>query len=189
MRVLSLGAGVQSSTLALMCAAPIFRRMPVCAADAGVLSKWRLTNLFCAQYAKALGLIQGVMPSERSARAARTERTSDTLGAASGRQHATRNRGTGKVKTIWQVELPKPICHVHLPVGAQVVRVGRQGASVCVWAIVESSNALEDRLFATAVTGQPLPHDVRYLGTWDDGPFVWHLFELTRTSETHGEQR
>lgn len=85
------------------------------------------------------------------------------------------------MKTIYKFELPKPICQVDMPVGAKVVRVARQGAAICLWAIVESDNAVEKRLFATVGTGRPIPLDGRYLGTWDDGPFVWHLFEPTQT--------
>jgi hypothetical protein len=92
------------------------------------------------------------------------------------------------VKTIWKFELPTPICVVQMPVDAMVIRVGRQGAAVCLWAMVESDNALEDRLFAIVGTGRPIPHNGRYLGTWDDGPFVWHLFEPNRTSDTGEKQ-
>lgn len=86
------------------------------------------------------------------------------------------------MKTIWKFELAKPVCRVDMPVCAKVIRVGRQGASICLWAIVESDNSLEKRLFAVVGTGHPIPHDGRYLGSWDDGPFVWHLFEPTQAS-------
>lgn len=81
------------------------------------------------------------------------------------------------MKTIWKFEMRAPVCQIDMPAGAQVVRVGRQGAAICLWAIVESDNAPQKRLFATVGTGRPIPHEGHYLGTWDDGPFVWHLFE------------
>jgi hypothetical protein len=85
------------------------------------------------------------------------------------------------VKTIWKFQMPGPHAVIDMPVGAKVVRVARQGAAICLWAIVESDNALEKRLFATVGTGHAIPLDGRYLGTWDDGPFVWHLFEPTQS--------
>jgi hypothetical protein len=81
------------------------------------------------------------------------------------------------MKTIWKFELPRPVCHIDMPVGAKVIRVARQSSAICLWAIVESDNAVQKRLFATVGTGGPIPLDGLYLGTWDDGPFVWHLFE------------
>jgi hypothetical protein len=98
------------------------------------------------------------------------------------------------MKTIWKFEMsqgdmPHPVCQLDMPAGAKVVRVARQGAAICLWAIVESDNALQPRLFATVGTGRPIPLDVRYLGTWDDGPFVWHLFEPASVSDTEGEPK
>lgn len=81
------------------------------------------------------------------------------------------------MRTIWKFVMPKPYCRIEMPIGAEVIRVARQGSAVCLWAIVESDNALERRSFATVGTGREIPIDGRYLGTWDDGPFVWHLFE------------
>jgi len=85
-------------------------------------------------------------------------------------------------KTIWKFEIPDSRSLIDMPVGAQVIRVAKQGAADCIWAIVESDNALEKRLFALIGTGQVIPPDGRYLGTWDDGPFVWHLFEPSHSS-------
>jgi hypothetical protein len=89
------------------------------------------------------------------------------------------------MKTIWKFEMPGPACVIDMPVGAQVIRIARQGAAICLWAIVESDNALEKRVFATIGTGRPIPLDGRYLGTWDDGPFVWHLFEPAASGAKH----
>ncbi len=86
------------------------------------------------------------------------------------------------MKTIWKFPMPAPRCVIDMPAGAQVIRVSRQPPSnICIWAIVESDNATEKRLFAAVGTGHAIPLDGRYLGTWDDGPFVWHLFEPSQS--------
>ena len=81
------------------------------------------------------------------------------------------------MNTIWKFVLPKPMCVIDMPAGAQVIRVARQGPDVCLWAMVDSNNPAQKRKFAMVGTGHPIPVDGRYLGTWDDGPLVWHLFE------------
>jgi hypothetical protein len=87
------------------------------------------------------------------------------------------------MKAIWKFKLPAPRAVIDMPVGAQVIRVARQGPVICLWAIVKTdNNTLERRQFVTVGTGSPIPDDGRYLGTWDDGPFVWHLFEPTQAS-------
>jgi len=90
------------------------------------------------------------------------------------------------VKTIWKFELPKTRSLIDMPVGAQVIRVAKQWNVQWIWAIVESDNATEKRLFAVIGTGQAAPPDGRYLGTWEDGPFVWHLFEPIQASGEGG---
>jgi hypothetical protein len=90
------------------------------------------------------------------------------------------------MKAIWKFQMPSPTCQVDMPVGAKVIRVTRQGAAICLWAIVESDNAKEKRRFATVGTGHAIPQDGHYLGTWDDGPFVWHLFEPASPASESG---
>lgn len=88
------------------------------------------------------------------------------------------------MKTIWKFELTRlQLCHIRMPVGAKIVRLARQGESICMWAVVEPTNDLEERKFTTVGTGQPIPKVSRYVGTWDDPPFVWHLFELGKIHE------
>lgn len=82
------------------------------------------------------------------------------------------------MRTIWKFELPNGFA-ITMPYGAEVIRVARQGAVPCLWAIVESDNAPAMRRFMVIGTGRPIPPAARfYIGTWDDDPFVWHLFEL-----------
>lgn len=81
------------------------------------------------------------------------------------------------MKTIWKFEMPTPIGTIYMPLGAQIIRIARKGFAIYLWAIVESDSPTERRLFAAIGNGHPIPIDGKYLGTWDDGTYVWHLFE------------
>lgn len=65
-----------------------------------------------------------------------------------------------------------------MPRGAQIIRVAEQGLNTCLWAIVDPAAPLETREFQVFRTGGALPLDAIYVGTWDEHPFVWHLFEI-----------
>lgn len=75
---------------------------------------------------------------------------------------------------------------VTMPAGAQVVHFeaypyGSQGSAQpkpTVWALVDDDEEPEVRRFRIYGTGHPLPRHSRHVGTYGDGPFVWHVFEL-----------
>jgi hypothetical protein len=67
-----------------------------------------------------------------------------------------------------------------LPADARLVQVGMQGDTLMLWA--EHSGYPGDdmrvvRHFDVFGTGQPIPDDATHIGTFFDGPFVWHVFE------------
>lgn len=50
--------------------------------------------------------------------------------------------------------------------------------TACLWAEVETDAPKTRRKFAVVGTGNPVPMPARrYICTFPDGPFVWHLFE------------
>lgn len=65
-----------------------------------------------------------------------------------------------------------------MPEGAELLRFDKQGESMCLWALVEDGNFRESRRFRVAGTGFELNDNERYVGTFHDGQFVWHLFEI-----------
>jgi hypothetical protein len=71
---------------------------------------------------------------------------------------------------------------VLMPRGARILAVQNQRDVACIWALVNSSNELEQRMFRMLGTGHPAD-DVSaacYVGTFQWGPnmqFVFHLFE------------
>ncbi len=70
--------------------------------------------------------------------------------------------------------------NIAMPFGYRVLAVQMQGDLPCLWAMVnpeKPSHDVEIRVFGT---GHPLPDgigDACYLGTFQHGVFVWHVFE------------
>ena len=72
-----------------------------------------------------------------------------------------------------------------MPEGARVVNVGTQlDGFVYLWALVDSSSrpfsVTTIRTFVIVGTGHPIPDGVEYVGTVQQGPFVWHVLEDPR---------
>lgn len=96
------------------------------------------------------------------------------------------------MQAIWKFPLPfqhdDPVCEVQMPVGAAILRFAVQSVPVppapsweytpCIWALVDSDAPMVARRFTVYGTGHPLPALAEYVGTYDAGPFVWHVFEV-----------
>ena len=62
-----------------------------------------------------------------------------------------------------------------MPAGAQILHC-EEGT---IWALVDAEHEMVDRTFTVVGTDEPLPDTpAGHIGTWRDGPFVWHLLEL-----------
>lgn len=68
---------------------------------------------------------------------------------------------------------------IEMPLGARILTLQTQGDIPTLWAIVDPRELMETRLFGAIGTGHPVPANGSYVGTWQDGPYVWHLFEIT----------
>lgn len=70
---------------------------------------------------------------------------------------------------------------ITLPMNSRIRHVGRQGDSMYLWAEVEPNAQVRQKTFRVFATGEDIPHDYTAVwvwhGTWQDGPFMWHLFE------------
>jgi hypothetical protein len=70
---------------------------------------------------------------------------------------------------------------IKMPVGAQILTVQVQESAPCIWALVESEKEDEDRYIEIFGTGRQIHVDMGidryYIGTFQQGPFVWHVFE------------
>lgn len=91
------------------------------------------------------------------------------------------------MKVIWKYPLePLGISAILMPKGAKILCAQPQVSGPMIWALVEATDEkeLEMREFVVIGTGQPM-HDecgskATYIGTWQDPPFVWHLFEKVK---------
>jgi hypothetical protein len=69
-----------------------------------------------------------------------------------------------------------------MPAGARILHVGIPPGSnkPQVWALVDPDKPMLPSQLVFFDTGQPLPEAIdeyRYVGTFYDVPFVWHVFE------------
>lgn len=71
---------------------------------------------------------------------------------------------------------------VELPEGSDVLRFARDpnGQGLAIWALVSPDAPTVPRDFEVFGTGHEIGNmtNKRYIGTCDDGPFVWHLIEI-----------
>lgn len=59
-----------------------------------------------------------------------------------------------------------------------VRRVAMQGAKLCIWVEVDPDFPTVDRGFVVVGTGHHVDGCPVYCGSCDQGPFVWHVFEV-----------
>ncbi len=87
------------------------------------------------------------------------------------------------MKTIWKFNIPhQSLIEIEMPHGAQVLKAECQGESPCLWAIVDPALPVTRRRFLLFGTGHPMGEDIstlKFVDTFQQGPFVWHLFEVT----------
>lgn len=82
-------------------------------------------------------------------------------------------------KTIWKykIDTESRKC-ISMPISAEVIRVGIQNHTVCIWAVVlPEQKDVQNRLFYFSGTGHPVPLADKYIGSCTDGPFEWHVWE------------
>lgn len=81
-------------------------------------------------------------------------------------------------KQIWKYSLENVI---EMPKGAEILTIDIQNGQLFnaqMWVKVDTENEVEKRMFEVIGTGQNFDDTNRkYIGTYQDGPFVWHVFE------------
>lgn len=78
--------------------------------------------------------------------------------------------------TIWKYKIDGSI---QMPKDAKILTVQNQDGEEHLWALVNPINELEVRKFIIIGSGQSFDDtDANYIGTYQQPPFVWHLFEL-----------
>jgi hypothetical protein len=83
------------------------------------------------------------------------------------------------MKTIWKFTLAVTDAKIgfDMPGDAEPLRFGMQNGVPCLWALVNLKNPTTKRYFRVYGTGHQIMPDSKYVGTCDDPPYVWHLFE------------
>lgn len=83
------------------------------------------------------------------------------------------------MKTIWKFPLAeKHSQEIEMPQGAQIMCVQMQAGTVCIWAMVHPNAEKECRTIEIYGSGHEIGDQRRvYLGTFQSGPFVFHVFE------------
>lgn len=84
------------------------------------------------------------------------------------------------MRTIHKYTLDYGHTEIPLPCGAEVLTAQPQHDAICLWAAIDTEQAMELRTFLVKGTGHPLPdRGLRYVGTVQEagGRLVWHVFE------------
>ena len=81
-------------------------------------------------------------------------------------------------KQIWKYSLENVI---EMPKGAEILTIDIQNGQMFnaqMWVKVNTENEMEKRMFEVIGTGQNFDDtNKKYVGTYQEGPFVWHVFE------------
>ena len=94
------------------------------------------------------------------------------------------------MRTLWKF----PVTGLHgepvvleMPRGATVVRFAMQCGQPTLWAEVDPDQECERREFAVLGTGHPIADGAAYVGSWEQGPFVWHLYDMQHAIDLPAE--
>ena len=81
---------------------------------------------------------------------------------------------------VWKYKIENSDCTITMPEEARILSLQIQEGHPCIWVLVNPNNPKTKRRFITHVTGSfadiILAIDV-FIGTYQDGPFVGHVFE------------
>jgi hypothetical protein len=82
--------------------------------------------------------------------------------------------------TIWKFRVDlSDWFDLTMPTGATPLTLQMQAGEPHLWAEVNPDAPLETVRFRVVGTGHPVPADTRYVGTWQQDQFVWHLYQDT----------
>jgi len=70
---------------------------------------------------------------------------------------------------------------ISMPKLARILDIQYQNGTLCMWALVDDNDLIVNRFFTVIGTGHNIPdfsHGLEYIKTVQDGPYVWHIFEI-----------
>lgn len=66
---------------------------------------------------------------------------------------------------------------LEIPKYAKYLRVAMQNGNPFLWAEIDTDMPKVLRVFQVCATGQPIPDGFLHVGSFEDGMFIWHLYE------------
>ncbi len=69
---------------------------------------------------------------------------------------------------------------IDMPIGAEILLVECQNQQPCIWAKVDNKAKTEKRMFVITGTGHEVPGHCKHVASFQQGMFVWHLWEIDR---------
>lgn len=87
-------------------------------------------------------------------------------------------------RSIWKFQIPFPATKldptfiVTLPRGWKFLTVQIQNDLPMIWFEVEPKAPMAAEIFVVTGTGHPFDDNRIYLGTWQEAPYVWHLYRI-----------
>ena len=85
------------------------------------------------------------------------------------------------MKTIYKYILDSQDCTLQLPKGSELLTVQLQNENLILWVLVNpNTNESEERHICIVGTGWDVEDNMKYITTYMDGYFVWHVFELIK---------
>jgi hypothetical protein len=84
------------------------------------------------------------------------------------------------MRRIWKYVIAKgeSVSSFQMPKSAEVISVQIQNGQPVLWIIFDDFIETETREFVVYGTGHDIPDDFMYIGTFQEPPYVWHLFEI-----------
>jgi hypothetical protein len=85
------------------------------------------------------------------------------------------------MKSIWKFKLEVgELVSLQMPIGSKILSAQIQSSELILWVLVEPLAEKEWRKFIAFGTGWDIEPDLQlqFISTAQDGPFVWHAFEV-----------
>lgn len=77
----------------------------------------------------------------------------------------------------YPLSLLEAVTH-HLPAGYRLRHVGHQDGEPMLWVEGDPSTISKPVTFAVLGTGKLIPGNWEWVGTYQEGPYVWHVFKV-----------
>jgi hypothetical protein len=83
------------------------------------------------------------------------------------------------MRTIYKYQLPlrtPGVFMMAMPLVEKFVKLDWQQGHMCLWILHANTDSQDVRKFLIVGTEHEVLPGYEHIGTWTDGPFVWHLF-------------